>query len=221
MSRPKIGVLYSGGIDSAALVGKLAKEGFEVWPVYMQCGLPWEKTEKRWAKKFLLALKSPYVKPLIMARAILEGAYVKNWSFTGKTPGAQSQDEEVFLPARNLLLILKALLTLTSEEISHLAIAILRGNPFSDATEKFFRNSETLLSDSFRRKIKLSAPFRKISKQALLRSATDLPLHLSFSCIAPQKGLHCGRCNKCEERRKAFHSAGLIDKTIYKNQRKR
>ena len=34
----------------------------------------------------------------------------------------------------------------------------------------------------------------------------DMPLELTFSCIDPRDGLHCGRCNKCAERQEAFRS---------------
>lgn len=220
MRGKKIGILYSGGMDSAALAGRLIKEGYEVWPIYIQCELPWEKSEKAAAKKFLTALSSKNIKPLQTVRLLLEGAYAKNWSQTGRTPGANSADEEVFLPGRNLLLIIKALLALSAKNIWHLAMATLQHNPFPDATETFFRTFEKLLQHSFRHPIKISVPFRKLSKTQLLKANKNLPLHLSFSCINPQKGLHCGRCNKCAERKKAFAQAGVIDKTVYKNQYK-
>jgi 7-cyano-7-deazaguanine synthase len=43
----------------------------------------------------------------------------------------------------------------------------------------------------------------------------DLPLELTFSCLAPHSGLHCGRCNKCAERQRAFSLIELSDPTIY------
>jgi 7-cyano-7-deazaguanine synthase len=38
---------------------------------------------------------------------------------------------------------------------------------------------------------------------------------LTFSCMRPVDGKHCGTCNKCAERRRAFASAGLSDPTEY------
>jgi 7-cyano-7-deazaguanine synthase len=43
----------------------------------------------------------------------------------------------------------------------------------------------------------------------------DMPLELTFSCLAPVAGLHCGRCNKCAERQAAFRDAGIDDRTEY------
>jgi 7-cyano-7-deazaguanine synthase len=44
----------------------------------------------------------------------------------------------------------------------------------------------------------------------------DLPLDLTFSCIDPKDGRHCGDCNKCDERRQAFAMAGMEDPTPYR-----
>ena len=41
------------------------------------------------------------------------------------------------------------------------------------------------------------------------------PLELTFSCIAPVGDLHCGRCNKCFERRAAFRLIDMVDPTRY------
>jgi len=48
-----------------------------------------------------------------------------------------------------------------------------------------------------------------------VRRARALPLHLTLTCLQPHDGLHCGRCNKCEERRRAFAEAGVADTTAY------
>ncbi|HEY5599987.1 MAG TPA: 7-cyano-7-deazaguanine synthase, partial [Candidatus Manganitrophaceae bacterium] len=48
-----------------------------------------------------------------------------------------------------------------------------------------------------------------------LERGRGLPLELTFSCIAPKGRLHCGRCNKCAERIRAFRSSGFSDPTRY------
>ena len=48
-----------------------------------------------------------------------------------------------------------------------------------------------------------------------MRLGRDYPLGLTFSCIAPERGLHCGGCNKCAERQEAFRDAGMADPTRY------
>jgi 7-cyano-7-deazaguanine synthase len=48
-----------------------------------------------------------------------------------------------------------------------------------------------------------------------MRLGRGLPLEQTFSCIRPERDLHCGRCNKCAERRHAFAEADMADPTRY------
>ena len=213
----KIGVLFSGGVDSAALLARYLKAAYQVWPVYTTAGLPWEKAELTWAKRLLKNIQTTDLKPLTVVRLRLEKAYDKNWSQTGRTPGLHSSDEAVYLPARNLLLITKALLFLSSRKINEIAIATLKGNPFPDGRESYFRLLEKVLSRSFRRRIFIRSPFRTMEKIQIIRKFPAFPFHLTFSCINMRGLVHCGRCNKCAERKRAFKKAGVGDRTAYKH----
>src|SRR5207244_1528048 len=51
----RICVLASGGLDSAVLLGTLAR-GHAVHPLYVRCGLAWERAEQRLLARFLAAL---------------------------------------------------------------------------------------------------------------------------------------------------------------------
>lgn len=63
--------------------------------------------------------------------------------------------------------------------------------------------------------VRLVRPFATYNKIDVMRLGQGLPLGLTFSCIAPTDGLHCGRCNKCGERIEAFRAAGMEDPTVY------
>ncbi len=194
----------SGGLDSAALIGHYLDRGFVVHPIYIQCGLRWEKTELKWARKFLKAVPSERLRPLQIVPLLLENAYEKNWSKRGVTPGFKSSDKSVFLPARNLLLVIKSLLALHIKNISNLAIGTLLGNPFKDGKKSYFKLLEKVMSQSFERKIKLHVPFRSMKKSELISKFSHYPLHLTFSCVNPRGDQPCGKCNKCAERKRAF-----------------
>jgi 7-cyano-7-deazaguanine synthase len=64
-------------------------------------------------------------------------------------------------------------------------------------------------------KLGLIRPFDQLHKTDVLVRGKLLPLQLTFSCINPIDGRHCGICNKCAERRKGFRDAGLPDLTSY------
>ena len=54
-----------------------------------------------------------------------------------------------------------------------------------------------------------------MTKREVISLSRGLDLDLSFSCIAPVDGLHCGRCNKCAERSNAFDELHTPDPTHY------
>ena len=67
-------------------------------------------------------------------------------------------------------------------------------------------------------RLSILRPFARLWKKDVLELGRGLPLELTFSCIIPNDGLHCGRCNKCAERRRAFASASMEDGTKYVNE---
>ena len=56
----------------------------------------------------------------------------------------------------------------------------------------------------------------KYKKEEVIMMGRKLPLEFTFSCINPKGYEHCGDCNKCVERKKAFFAVGIFDKTKYK-----
>ena len=209
-------VLASGGLDSAVLLVRLLRAGGRVWPVYLRCGLAWEAAELYWLRRFLRAVRSSRLLPLCVLEVPLRSAYGSHWSVSGRgVPGARSHDAAVYLPGRNVLLLSHAALAAVQRGVTRLAVGTLRGNPFRDASPRFFRAMAGCLTQALGRPIRISAPLRRFSKRELVRSSSHLPLELTFSCLRPAGLKPCGRCNKCAERRKGFHAAGVADPTRY------
>lgn len=63
--------------------------------------------------------------------------------------------------------------------------------------------------------ITIDRPFKRLNKPDVIRRGAQLPLNLTFSCIRPMNGIHCGDCNKCAERQSGFRDAGVPDLTAY------
>jgi 7-cyano-7-deazaguanine synthase len=205
VKKRKIAVLASGGLDSNVLISELLRKYDEVYPIYIQCGLVWERAELYWLRKYLKKLKSRNLRPLTVLSLPVNDLDGRGWAVTGRgAPGYQSRDEEVFLPGRNLLLFSKAATFCALHKIPILAIGSLSGNPFPDATKEFFQNFGRTASQALNVPIKIIAPFQKLKKKDVLKKGRGLPLHLSFSCLAPKGLKPCGRCNKCSERYKVF-----------------
>jgi 7-cyano-7-deazaguanine synthase len=211
-----IGVLLSGGLDSAILLGKLLEEGNTLQPIYIRSHLHWEPAEQRAAERYLAALASPRLAQLVVLDQPVEDLYGAHWSVTGsQIPDAETADESVYLPGRNALLITKAGLWCQLHGIGQLALGVLGSNPFPDATDDFFSSLERTLALATGEPLCILRPFGGLQKRAVMQRGARLPLEFTFSCINPQGDLHCGACNKCAERMRAFADAGLIDRTPY------
>lgn len=201
-------VLTSGGFDSNILVARMLTRYDRVYPLYVRCGLIWEEAELYWLKKYLKALKNKKLHPLTVVSMPVSDLDKKSWATTGRgTPGYHSADERVYLPGRNLLLLSKGTLFCAIHQIPTLAIGTLKGNPFPDATPKFFRNFSQLAGKALNFRIRIVTPFAQLKKTDLLKKPQGLPLHLTFSCLSPRGLKPCGRCNKCAEREKVVTRA--------------
>jgi 7-cyano-7-deazaguanine synthase len=189
------------------MLAELAKRYRRVYPVFIRQGLAWEAAELRLLRRFL---RATHAAPLTVLDLPASDLYGRHWSTTGRrVPGAKTRDEAVCLPGRNLMLLSKAAVFCALHKIPVIAVGSLGHNPFPDATPKFFRDFARVSG------VEVIAPFRALAKEEVIRRGRSLPLHLTFSCLAPQHGRHCGRCNKCAERRRAFARAGVADLTRY------
>ncbi len=211
-----IGLLLSGGLDSSILLGHLLREGRHVHPFYVRSGLRWEDAERRHLEKFLRAMAGPRLAELVVLDLPLADLYDDHWSLTGRgVPDLASPDTAVYLPGRNALLLIKAALWCRLHGVEELALAVLSANPFADATPEFFAEFEALLDRATGGRLRITRPFGRLAKREVMELGRGLPLELTFSCIAPADGLHCGACNKCAERIAAFAQIGGDDPTPY------
>lgn len=211
-----IGVLASGGLDSSILLAELLRRGRRVQPFYIRTGLYWQQRELPALLRFLEAIASSKLQELVVLDLPLGDLYREHWSVTGRdTPDAHSPDEAVFLPGRNALLLVKAAVWCQLQGIGELALAPLGTSPFEDADDRFLGDFESALNRGSAGPIRLLRPFGTLTKRQVMELGRDLPLEMTFSCISPVDGLHCGRCNKCAERRAAFRDAQLPDGTRY------
>lgn len=209
-------VLISGGLDSAILCVDLLRDFARVHPIYVRSGLRWEEAEIASLRRFLAEVGDQRIDRVVPLDEPIADVYGAHWSTGGAdVPGAETADEAVYLPGRNLLLTIKAAVWCRLRGVGTLALGSLGSNPFPDSTPEFFADLERLLDRAMEGGPRLIRPFAALHKDEVLARGRHLPLHLTFSCIDPRHGRHCGRCNKCAERKKGFRDAGLKDLTPY------
>jgi len=198
------------------LIQQLSKNYSRVVPLYIESGHVWERAERYWLTRFLKAIHKRQIQAAVRLACPSNDVTRDHWGVTGeRIPSARSRDKAVYIPGKNILLIAKASIFCAVRKIPNLALGPLKSNPFPDANARFFRDMEQTVSEGLNFKIKIHAPFLKSSKEQVMALGDELPLHLTFSCLSPKRFRHCGKCNKCAERKKAFRHSGLLDKTVY------
>ena len=213
-------VLCSGGLDSVVLLADVAHRarGGRVVPLYVSVGLAWEQQERAQLARLLAAPVFAAVDPLVALRFEMSDVYPStHWAIRGEAPAFDTPDEDVYLDGRNIVLLAKAAVFMARAKLTRVYIGPLAGNPFPDATAEFFDAFARSLSIGLASPIDVIAPYASLDKAAVIRLGRELgvPLELTLSCMQPDRGMHCGRCSKCRERRDAFRDAGIEDPTPY------
>jgi 7-cyano-7-deazaguanine synthase len=214
-NRP-VTVLASGGLDSAVLVAEMLRRGHVVHPMYIRFGLAWEDAEEAHLRRFLATLDSSAVRSLVVLALPVQPLYESHWSVSGRgVPDDESTDDAVYLPGRNLLLLAQPAVWCALHGVHSVALGTLKGNPFPDSTREFFDEFAALARRAMGHVLEVLTPYAEITKAEVVDRGRGLALQHTFSCIDPRDGRHCGRCNKCAERKRAFSALALEDATVY------
>jgi len=217
-SHDGVAVLASGGLDSAVLAAEFLGEGRVVQPIYVRFGLAWEQTEETHLRHFLDTLPGSGLRALVALELPVADTYGSHWSLSAdEVPDADTPDEAVYLPGRNLLLLAKSSIWCALNGYPTVALGTLKGNPFADSSREFFGDVESLVQTAVNHRLEIATPFAELDKAQVLERGRHLQLEHTFSCIDPTAGVHCGRCNKCAERQRAFDEASIDDVTTYAN----
>jgi len=216
-------VLLSGGLDSAVLLADEAAGGGTVQPVYVSAGLAWEDGER--ALVDALLARPPLagrVRPLVSLAVDMRDLYsAAHWAVTGHPPAYHTPDEDVYLPGRNIVLLVKAGIYCAVAEFDRIVIGTLAHNPFPDATPAFRETLARAISLGVGRPLAIDAPYAETEKEDVIRRgvALGVPFELTLSCMSPAHVTHCGTCSKCRERHDAFLAARVPDPTVYADTR--
>jgi 7-cyano-7-deazaguanine synthase len=214
----RVVVLASGGLDSCVLLACVGEVADEVQPLFVRSGHPWEDAEVAALRRFVAALDRPQIRPVVERALPLRDLLEVHWGAGGYQPGFSDGYRANFIPGRNLALLSVASLFAFVHGAGALALGLLEGSPYPDASQRFFSAFETLFVEGLGRPLAILTPFARFPKDEVVHIGEALPLELSLSCVNPVDGQHCGSgCNKCAERQKAFALAGIADPTSYRN----
>src|SRR5262245_27584525 len=168
--RPRVACLASGGLDSGVLLADLAARFQAVQPLYVRCGLPWEREETEALRAFIGALELETIRAPVALDLPMRDVYGRAWYSSGRgIPGASEPDEAWEIPGRNLILLSKAAVWCKLNGVNALALGTLRTNPFPDATAGFFERLEAALSSGLAARIEILRPLAILDKADVIR----------------------------------------------------
>ena len=182
-----VGLLLSGGLDSAILLGTLLGHGCRVQPFYVRSHLAWEAEELATVRQLLRAMASPCLAELVVFDTPADDLYGDHWSVTGRgVPEADTPAADVFLPGRNALLLIKPAIWCSLHGIQELAVAVLATNPFGDATPEFLGDFQAALCRATGAMVAAFGSLAQIAEEA--GHGTRPPFATGFDLLLPFAG---------------------------------
>jgi len=213
--KEKCVVVLSGGLDSSTVAYWAKKEGYDVHAItfrYGQIATKEVESAERIAKELGAPIK---VVDLSSLREI----------FTGVTslcdesiPMTSSFSQPIIVPFRNGILLSVAIAYAEVLGATRVFYGAQGSDEqfYPDCRKEFYKSFETTARLGTDRDIVIEAPFSQISKSDLVKIGTALgvPYYLTWSCYL-NGARHCGRCESCANRRKAFEQTEIADPTEY------
>lgn len=213
--KEKCVVVLSGGPDSATVAYWAKKQGYDLYGLsfnYGQIGLKEVEHAKLIAQKLEMPLK-------IIDLSSLKEIYAGVTSVVDeKIEMTENFSQPIIVPFRNAVFLSVAV----AYAVSVGATKIFYGaqgsdEPFyPDCRREFYKSFETTARLGTGENITVEAPFSDVQKSTIIRRGVELavPYEFTWSCyFAGPK--HCGKCESCMNRKRAFMEAQVPDPTEY------
>jgi len=208
-------VVLSGGPDSATVAFWAKNQGYDVYGLSFNYGQIAEK-EIRYARLIAQELE---IRLRIIDISSLKEIFIGVTSLCDENiEMTQSFSQPIIVPFRNAIFLSIAVAYASSIDAKKIFIgAQSSDNPFyPDCRTAFYESFERTARLGTNKEMTIKAPFSDITKSALIKLGSKLgvPFHLTWSCYLGGSK-HCGKCESCINRKKAFEEAEVIDPTEY------
>jgi 7-cyano-7-deazaguanine synthase len=210
-------IVLSGGPDSATVAYWAKQQGYQIHPITFKYGqIAVKETEA--AQKIAASLGSS---TKIIDLSALKDIFSGSTSLVNRDiPLTLEFSAPIIVPFRNAIFLSTAVayaVTIGADKIFYGAQG--SDEPFyPDCRREFYEAFEKAARLGTCEEITIKAPFSINTKSELITEGAKLgvPFVLTWSCYLDGK-IHCGKCESCANRKKAFKDAGIIDPTLYEN----
>lgn len=219
--------VVSGGPDSIGYAAIWKSRGYQIFPISFNYG---QKGSKEIEVVKRLSDKLGFHRPVFIDISSLRDIWKNTQLTDASVEVMENYSPSVVVPLRNgiFLMIAAAYAEQVDAELliygAHLNDAALRQDKpeplYPDCTPEFAKALEDAINRGRMgsKSLSISSPAREgLTKASLLKNSYNLigdAIYETWSCYLSGE-FHCGRCESCNNRKKAFRDAGIIDKTKY------
>ena len=210
-------IVLSGGPDSATVAYWAKAQGYQIYPItfnYGQIALKETESARKISEKLGTTTKT-------IDLSALKEIFISVTSLCNiDIPLTAEFSAPIIVPFRNAIFLSAAV----AYAVAVGANMIFYGAQGSD--EPFYPDCRREFYEAFEKAAKLGtcqeitiqAPFSGKRKSDLFKAGAELrvPFELTWSCYL-DRAKHCGKCESCNNRKKAFQEAGVADPTKYEN----
>jgi 7-cyano-7-deazaguanine synthase len=218
-------VLLSGGLDSAAVLAWMRREGYACHALSFRYGQR-HGVELARAEELARALGAVEHKTTeIDLRAFGGSALTADIAVPkDRAEGEIAHGVPItYVPARNTIFLAFALAYAETIGSSDLAIGVnaIDYSGYPDCRPEFIAaferlaNLATASATEEGARFKIHTPLQHLTKAGIVKLALELgvPVGRTLSCYDPlPDGTPCGHCDACQLRRKGFAEAGVVDR---------
>lgn len=222
--QPLAVVLLSGGLDSMVSAALAREQRFALLALTIDYNQR-HRVEIKAAGQIAAALGAERHIVLPLDLRAFGGSALTGDIDVPKTGGVSSEIPVTYVPARNTVFLSVALAWAEAAGAGDLFIGVnaLDYSGYPDCRPDFISAFEKLATLATKAGVegspfRVRAPLLHLGKAQIALEADRLGLDagLSWSCYDPAPGpAHCGLCESCVLRARAFREAGLSDPTIY------
>lgn len=207
-------IVLSGGLDSAIVAYWANQQGYQIYPITFNYGqIALKETEA--AQKIAKALGTTTKGVDLSA---LKDIFGTTSLVNREIPLTAEFSAPIIVPFRNAIFLSVAVayaVTVGADKVFYGA----QGSDelfYPDCSREFYEAFEKAARVGTCEEITIKAPFGGSKKFELLKKGIKLgvPFELTWSCYRDGAN-HCGRCESCMNRKKAFAEAAVVDPTNY------
>lgn len=208
-------IVLSGGPDSATVAYWAKQQSYQIYPItfkYGQIAVKETQAAQKIAHKLDTSTK-------IIDLSALKDIFSTATSLVNRDiPLTAEFSTPIIVPFRNAIFLSAAVayaITVKAKKIFYGAQG--SDEPFyPDCRRKFYEAFEKAAQLGTCEDITIQAPFSNLTKAQLIKEGTKLgvPFELTWSCYL-DGNKHCGKCESCINRKKAFQEANIADSAKY------